>query len=98
MPELRYDPHRGEWTLIAPDRRARPHPAHYANATPAEDDPACPFCPGNEGETPPEVAAVREDGSAKNAPGWRARCVANKYPAVGSGELTRAGEDVFFIS
>ena len=22
MPELRYDPHRGEWTLIAPDRRA----------------------------------------------------------------------------
>ena len=96
MPELRYDPHRGEWTLIAPDRRARPHPAHYANATPAEDDPACPFCPGNEGETPPEVAAVREDGSAKNAPGWSARCVTNKYPAIGSGELTREGEDGFF--
>ena len=96
MPELRYDPHRGEWTLIAPDRSARPRPAHYTNATPAENDPACPFCPGNESETPPEVAAVREDGSAKNAPGWSARCVTNKYPAIGSGELTREGEDGFF--
>ncbi len=95
MPELRYDPHRGEWTLIAPGRSARPHPAHYARATPAQDDPACPFCPGNESETPPEVAAIREEKSAENALGWRARCVTNKYPAVGSGELTRTGEDVF---
>ena len=94
MPESRYDPHRGEWTLIAPDRRARPRPAHYANATPSQDDPACPFCPGNESETPPEVAALREEGE-KNAPGWRARCVANKYPAVGSGDPARAEEGVF---
>ena len=94
MPESRYDPHRGEWTLIAPDRRARPHPAHYANATPAEEDPACPFCPGNESATPPEVAAIR-DGGEENTPGWRARCVANKYPAVVSGEPTRGGEGVF---
>ncbi len=95
MPELRYDPHRGEWTLIAPGRSARPRPAHYAKATPTENDPACPFCPGNESETPPEVAAVREEGGAENAPGWSARCVTNKYPAIGSGELTRAGEGVF---
>ncbi len=94
MPELRYDPHRGEWTLLAPGRRARPRPAHYANATPAQDDPACPFCPGNERATPPEVAVLREGGEA-NAPGWRARCVANKYPAVGSGGLAREGEGVF---
>ena len=94
MPESRYDPHRGEWTLIAPGRRARPHPAHYANATPSQDDPACPFCPGNESATPPEVAALREEGG-ENAPGWRARCVANKYPAVGSGEPAYGGEGVF---
>lgn len=94
MPESRYDPHRGEWTLIAPDRRARPHPAHYSNATPSQDDPACPFCPGNESETPPEVAALREAGD-ENAPGWRARCVANKYPAVGSGEPAREEEYLF---
>ncbi len=94
MPESRYDPHRGEWTLIAPDRRARPHPAHYANATPTEEDPACPFCPGNESATPPEVGAIRDEGE-ENAPGWRARCVANKYPAVGSGEPARASEGVF---
>ena len=94
MPESRYDPHRGEWTLIAPGRRARPHPAHYANATPKEEDPACPFCPGNESETPPEVAAIRDAGEA-NASGWRARCVANKFPAAGSGEIEREGEGFF---
>lgn len=94
MPESRYDPHRGEWTLIAPGRRARPHPAHYANTTPSQDDPACPFCPGNESETPPEVAALREEGE-KDAPGWRARCVANKYPAVESGEPAREEEYLF---
>lgn len=94
MPESRYDPHRGEWTLIAPERRARPHPAHYANATPAEEDSSCPFCTGNERMTPPEVAALRDEGE-ENAPGWRARCVANKYPAVGSGEIEREGEGVF---
>ncbi|MDE0332528.1 MAG: DUF4921 family protein [Nitrospinae bacterium] len=94
MPETRYDPHRGEWTLIAPGRRERPHPAHYANATPEDEDPACPFCPGNESLTPPEVAAIREAGE-ENAPGWRARCVPNKYPATGSGALERDGEGVF---
>ena len=94
MPESRYDPHHGEWTLIAPDRRARPHPAHYANATPVKEDPACPFCPGNERMTPPEIAAIRDE-SVENAPGWSARCVANKYPAVGSGELGREEDDVF---
>ena len=94
MPESRYDPHRGEWTLIAPERRARPHPAHYANATPTEADPSCSFCAGNEHMTPPEVAALRDEGE-ENAPGWRARCVANKFPAVGSGEPARAEEGVF---
>ena len=94
MPESRYDPHRGEWTLIAPERRARPHPAHYANATPAEADSSCPFCTGNEHMTPPEVAASR-DGGEENTPGWRARCVANKYPAIESCALEREGEGVF---
>ena len=94
MPESRYDPHRGEWTLIAPGRRARPLLAHFANATPKEEDPACPFCPGNERMTPPEVAAIRDAGE-ENAPGWRARCVANKFPAAGSGEIEREGEGFF---
>ena len=95
MPEMRYDPLRGEWTLIAPGRRARPHPPRYANATPPGEDPSCPFCPGNESETPPEVAALRDEGTEENAPGWRARCVANKYPAVGEGELLREEGEVF---
>ena len=94
MPELRYDPHGGEWTLIAPGRGPRPRPAHHASATPVESDPRCPFCPGNEGETPPEVDAIRESGE-ENAPGWRARCVANKYPAIRREEPVRGGGDIF---
>ncbi len=89
MPELRYDLHLGEWTLIAPERRARPHPAHHARATPRKEDPVCPFCPGRENETSAEIAAIRKGG------GWHARCVANKYPAVGEGERARGGSDVF---
>ncbi len=95
MPEMRHDPLRGEWTLIAPGRRARPRPPHYANATPSSEDPSCPFCPGNESETPPETGAVRDEGTRENAPGWRARCVPNKYPAVGEGEPAREGKDAF---
>ncbi len=95
MSEIRYDPHRGEWTLIAPGRRARPRPAHHGDATPKDEDPACPFCPGNESATPPEVAALRDADSLPNAPGWRARCVPNKYPAVGSTAPQPAGGDVF---
>lgn len=96
MPELRYDPHGGGWTLIAPERGARPRPAHHTSATPGEDDPRCPFCPGNEGETPPEVDAIRESGEA-NAPGWRVRCVANKYPAIRHGASVREGGDMFLV-
>ena len=95
MPEMRHDPLRGERTLIAPGRRARPRPPHYANATPSSEDPSCPFCPGNESETPPETGAVRDEGTRENAWGWRARCVPNKYPAVGEGEPAREGKGGF---
>jgi UDPglucose--hexose-1-phosphate uridylyltransferase len=56
----------------------------------------CPFCPGQEHETPPEVFALREPGSAVNRPGWTVRVVPNKFPALRiEGELERTGEGVF---
>jgi len=72
---------------VAPARAARPHdvvaPARVAPAP--EDDspvPGCPFCPGNEGLTPPERAARRPGGSAPDRPGWAVRVVPNRFPAV----------------
>jgi UDPglucose--hexose-1-phosphate uridylyltransferase len=56
---------------------------------------ACPFCEGNESETPPEIWADRAPGKAPDGPGWRVRVVPNKFPALELGAasiLTDAGE------
>ena len=42
----------------------------------------CPFCPGNEHDTPAESYAIRETGIATDGPGWSLRVVPNKFPAV----------------
>jgi UDPglucose--hexose-1-phosphate uridylyltransferase len=42
----------------------------------------CPFCPGQERDTPHEVLAYREHGSAADGPGWNLRVVPNRFPAV----------------
>jgi len=78
--ELRRNPLSGKWTLITPARAARP--SDMADAPVAGNPPACPFCPGNEGFTPPEVDSLRPPGAAtRDTPGWLVRVVPNKYPA-----------------
>lgn len=46
-------------------------------AAPADE---CPFCPGNEALTPPEIAAYRKEGSPPDAPGWSVRVVPERDP------------------
>jgi UDPglucose--hexose-1-phosphate uridylyltransferase len=83
-PELRKDPIAGRWVVIAPDRGRRPSSASpSASASPASDE-RCPFCPGNERATPPEVDARRDPGTAPDAPGWRTRVIPNKFAALRS--------------
>lgn len=74
MSRLRHDPLTGEPILFAPERRERPN-AFEGDAV--NDQEICPFCPGNERETPPEVARI---GTAAR---WDVRVVPNRYPAVG---------------
>lgn len=80
-PEYRRDPVTGRWAVVAPARALRPMVPHPA---PARADPPadCPFCPGNEHDTPGELHADRAAGTAPNGPGWRLRVVPNRYPAV----------------
>ncbi|HEV2309116.1 MAG TPA: galactose-1-phosphate uridylyltransferase, partial [Acidimicrobiia bacterium] len=78
MPVLRYDELTGEVVLLAPGRAARPHTTAPA---PKGDPSTCPFCPGHETQTPPEVARI--GGGAPDSPGWRIRVFPNLYPAVG---------------
>lgn len=48
---------------------------------PLADLQPCPFCEGNEKETPPEISAFREEG-VTDGPGWRVRVVPNKSPIL----------------
>jgi UDPglucose--hexose-1-phosphate uridylyltransferase len=84
MSELRLNRATKEWIIVAEERAKRPHEFHreeYKKKLPSFD-PTCPFCPGNENKTPPEVFALRDKETEPNRPGWRIRVVTNKYPAL----------------
>lgn len=83
-PEFRRDPVTGRWVIVAPERSLRPmalegaEPRHRAGI---EERP-CPFCAGQEAQTPNEVFAIRQPGTLPDSPGWQLRVVPNMYPAV----------------
>ena len=94
MPELRKDPITGRWVIISTDRAKRPTDF---SVEPAEIRGGfCPFCPGHEDKTPPEILAYRSDGSGPNSTGWWVRVVPNKFPALCiEGAVSRQGEGLF---
>ncbi len=94
MPELRMDPIKERWVIIAVERARRPEDFQI----PPEETRlhACPFCYGNEDKTPPEVFAIRPPDSPPDTSGWRVRVTPNKYPALRiEGDLVREGVGVF---
>lgn len=94
MPEFRRDPVVGRWVIIATERAQRP--TDFATASVPLRADSCVFCPGREGETPPEVLALRPGGGAANGPGWTLRVVPNQFPALRiEGELEPSGEGLF---
>lgn len=70
---IRHHPITGEPILFAPERAERPRA--FGN------DPIerCPFCPGNESDTPPEIARVGDP--------WQVRVFPNKFPPVEGAEV-----------
>jgi UDPglucose--hexose-1-phosphate uridylyltransferase len=95
LPELRKDPVTGRWVIISTRRRKRPNDFRIERST-ALGGTYCPFCPGREDMTPPEVLAFRQQGGAANGPGWDLRVVPNKFPALQvEGTLDREGEGLF---
>jgi len=84
QPELRKNLVTREWVIIAKGRGKRP--SDFAQqgepqvAVP-EHDEKCPFCPGNESQTPPEVFAMRDGGLRNSAP-WKLRVVPNRFAAL----------------
>lgn len=90
MSELRHDPLSGHDVIVAAGRAARP--STFAPASPdAAGTEGCPFCPGHERETPPEVA--RTGPGAPDTPGWRVRAFPNLYPIVEAHEVVVLSPD-----
>jgi len=96
MSELRFDPIRRRWSIIATERRFRPSEFLRPAPETAGDPAGCPFEHGSEATTPPEILAFGPAGRKPNTPGWQLRVVANKFPALGiEGELTREGVGIY---
>jgi UDPglucose--hexose-1-phosphate uridylyltransferase len=94
MPELRKDPVLGRWVIISTERGKRP--TDFQTERQGRKAKLCPFCPNNESSTPPEVYALRNNGSGPNSPGWTMRVIPNKFPALRiEGDLNREGEGIF---
>jgi UDPglucose--hexose-1-phosphate uridylyltransferase len=81
MPELRKDPVTGRWVIISTERQKRPSDFRFERPA-IRGREHCPFCPGREAQTPPELLAYRQNGGAPNSGDWLVRVVPNKFPAL----------------
>jgi UDPglucose--hexose-1-phosphate uridylyltransferase len=89
-PELRRDPVVGRWVIIADERENRPTD-FGAERVPLLES-LCPFCAGNESETPPEIFSVRRSPQGP----WSLRVVPNSYPALhAAGALERTSDEMY---
>jgi UDPglucose--hexose-1-phosphate uridylyltransferase len=79
--EFRRDPITGRVAILVPGRSARPN-EHAVPPPAAPADPNCPFCEGNEGKTPAEVAVFAPPGRLPNSRGWYVRTIPNRFPTV----------------
>lgn len=64
------------WVIISEARTKRPDQGSTPVSGTAQS--VCPFCPGNEAHTPPEV--YRIGGGEKDKEGWQVRVIPNKFP------------------
>ena len=84
MSTMRQDPATKRWVIISTERAKRPDQFSHGDGKPPlpSHDPNCPFCPGNEHNTPGVLLQYPQDGD------WEVRSVPNKFPALeGAGEL-----------
>ncbi|MGB9748291.1 MAG: galactose-1-phosphate uridylyltransferase [Candidatus Woesearchaeota archaeon] len=73
--ELRKDYVLNRWVIVANNRSKRP--SDFAKQHAAErENIKCPFCPGNEEQTPPEIGRI------PNSNSWKIRWFDNKFSAA----------------
>jgi UDPglucose--hexose-1-phosphate uridylyltransferase len=84
MAELRKCALTGQWRLIGGTPTSG-----FVNST-----GPCPFCPGNEALSGPEIFAFRERYNP-DGPGWKVRAVSNAKPVLKVGKLQRSAEGIY---
>ena len=89
LSELRQDPTTKEWVILALERGKRPQhkPRRKITDELPDWDETCPFCIGNEHQTPSEVFRIPLSGSAA---GWGVRVVPNRFAALTPGKDSTA--------
>ncbi|PLX81216.1 MAG: galactose-1-phosphate uridylyltransferase [Desulfuromonas sp.] len=96
MSELRYDPLKQTWVVIADHPGSRP--GEFLLDRIQQTMTLCPFCVGQEHRTPPELFAIRDAGSHANGPGWQVRVMPNKYPTFGiEGDQAHRGVGLYDV-
>ena len=98
MSELRFDMATSDWVVFAPSRTLRPKDVRKCPppGEPATNSTNCPFCPGHEAFTPPEIYAVRPPGLGVSD--WKVRVFPNKFPALRIEENPAHFEDSYRFS
>jgi len=90
MSDLRLDPTTKEWVIMAPERAKRPQQTlekKPVSAALPEWDETCPFCPGNEDQTPGATCIIP---SANGDGKWQVRVIPNAFAALSpEGSTTR---------
>ena len=90
MSDIRFDPISGHWVTIAPNRNDRP--VEFIPTERIIKRLLCPFCAGNELETPATLASYDRAGARTESDdlSWLVRVVPNKYPSFSVAGLTAA--------
>ena len=90
MSQLRRDPITGRRIIVNISDAKKPE--EFDLKPQVKRGGTCPFCPGNEKMTPPEIEAVRGVNTSPDTPGWSLRVVSNKFPALRiEGDLDKRG-------
>ena len=91
MSEVRLNLITGDWVVIATERAKRPEDFYHKKEKKELPNyvATCPFCPGNEAQTPPETFVIKGPDNK-----WLVRCVPNKFSAFSpEGEIIKTKID-----
>ncbi|MFB6291605.1 MAG: galactose-1-phosphate uridylyltransferase [Candidatus Bipolaricaulia bacterium] len=98
MVEIRKEVTKDEWSIIASTRSERPFDfSQVTRESEEKNNSDCPFCPGNETATPPEIYAIRR-GKEPGESDWEVRVFSNKFPALDQDGTTAVIESDLFKS